>query len=656
MNFVFPGFLWALPVLAIPIIVHLFNFRKTTKIFFSNTRLLRQVKEETTQKRKLKQYLVLAARLLFLFFLVMAFAQPFLPAREERPAGRNITIYLDNSFSLSAPAGENLRGLDEAIAKVREIIQVFPLETRYCLITNDFAPFSNSFKTRAELDDLLSQMRLSPLSRGQAEILQRVPAESRDVFWVSDFQKSTLAPAPPDSTLFIQLVPVALQRVGNVLVDTVYLENPLVVSGERNRIHVRFRNDGDKAIDALVAKLTLNEVQAATATLAIPAKGTAETEFDIASELPQRNTARISFNDFAVPFDNEFYFTLNFSERIRVSEISTTEAPTAIEKVYGNRDLFRVRSFQTGNVDYSWVSQSDWVVLNGVDKPDAALVAALTAYVANNGSLLLIPGTSPDIPTYQQLLSLPALKKVEGAAAAELQTPDYKNPMFQNVFEERVTNLKMPMAKKLLDWGNDRSALLAWRDGSPFLSSVGRRYVMASPLTAGFSDFSAHALFVPVMYRLAAWGKRQEQQPYYAMGDHTITITADSLEGEEPVRLSGALEMIPPQRRSAGRVVLEIPKFSMGTGYYYVLYQRDTLDQLAFNLLPQESRLATYTAAEVKEQMGGGKNIAPFDALTAEAFADDLKSKYQGRPLWKYMIIAALLFLLAEVALLRMLK
>ncbi len=656
MNFVFPGFLWALPVLAIPIIVHLFNFRKTTKIFFSNTRLLRQVKEETTQKRKLKQYLVLAARLFFLFFLVMAFAQPFLPASEERPAGRNIALYLDNSFSLSAPARDNVRALDEAIAKVREIINVFPLETRYCLITNDFAPFSHSFKTKAEIDDLLAQIRLSPLSRGQAEVLQRVPAESRDLFWVSDFQKSTFAPAQPDSNLFVQLVPVPLKRVGNVSVDTVFLENPFVVSGERNRLHVRLRNDGDQAMDALVAKLIINEVQAATATLSLPANGTAETEFDIASGLPRRNAARLSFNDFTVAFDNEFYFTLNFSERIRVSEIKTTPAPTVIEKVYGNPDLFQIRSFATDNVDYSWVSRSDWVVINGVDKPDAALMAALASYRAGNGSLLLIPGTTPDVTAYQQLLSLATLKKAEGTAMAELQTPDYRNPVFENVFEERVANLKMPMARKLLDWGNDRTAWLTWRDGSPFLSSFGRSYLMASPLAPGYSDFSAHALFVPVMYRLAALGKRQEQRPYYALGDNVITVKADSLEGEEPVRLSGALEMIPPQRRSTDRVVLEIPKFSMAAGYYHVLYKRDTLDQLAFNLLPQESRLATYTAAEAKGEMGGGKNISLFEPVTAEALAGELKNRYQGTPLWKFMIVAALLFLLAEVALLRVLK
>src|SRR6267142_6603856 len=109
MSLVYPSFLWALSALAIPIIIHLFNFRKTTRIYFSNTRFLRQVKEETTQKRRLKQYLVLASRLLFLLFLVLAFAQPFLPAKEQITSGKDIIIYLDNSFSMSAQAAEKTR-------------------------------------------------------------------------------------------------------------------------------------------------------------------------------------------------------------------------------------------------------------------------------------------------------------------------------------------------------------------------------------------------------------------------------------------------------------------------------------------------------------------------------------------------------------------
>jgi hypothetical protein len=141
MSFNYPMFLWALTALSIPIIIHLFNFRKTTRIYFSNIRFLKQVKQETTQKRRLKKYMVLASRLLFIFFLVMAFAQPFLPAREQISSQKNITIYLDNSFSMSAPVEGKIRALDAGVSFVREIVELFPRETRFKLLTNDFAPF-----------------------------------------------------------------------------------------------------------------------------------------------------------------------------------------------------------------------------------------------------------------------------------------------------------------------------------------------------------------------------------------------------------------------------------------------------------------------------------------------------------------------------------
>src|SRR5690606_35334646 len=131
MTFLYPSFLWALLALSIPVIIHLFNFRKTTRIFFSNNRFLRQVKEVTTAKRRLKHYLILASRLLFLLFLVFTFAQPVIPARDQLDAGRNIVIYLDNSQSMSARMPDKTPAFDAALSFSRGIVDLFPPDTRY---------------------------------------------------------------------------------------------------------------------------------------------------------------------------------------------------------------------------------------------------------------------------------------------------------------------------------------------------------------------------------------------------------------------------------------------------------------------------------------------------------------------------------------------
>jgi hypothetical protein len=664
MSFVYPSFLWALSALSIPIIIHLFNFRRTTRIFFSNTRLLKQVKEETTQKRKLKQYLVLASRLLFLLFLVMAFAQPFLPAEEQLSSGNSKIIYLDNTYSMTLPVEDKLRAFDAAISFVREITEVFPPDTRYRLVTNDFAPFSNSYKTRSEVQDLLAQMRLSPVSRTAPEIVNRMGTQRDEVFWISDFQKSTWGSGnfAFDTVRQWHLVPVVAGGTSNVFVDSVFLDNPFIVRGEKNTIRVKLRNQGPRRLEGLVVRLTLNGVQAATASATVEPDAGTEIAFDVTSGLQGLNSGVVSFNDFPAAFDNEFFFTLNFSRSIRVMEIKTGSAPTFIEKVFGNRQLFQFQSYQAANVDYGQVTSSDLVVVNGVNSIDPALGGALASFRQTGGTVFLVPGTQPVVGTYASALGLPPLRWLPAAADGsqvgaldELERPDYNHPLFENIFEERSTQMAMPAARRRLDWGQDRTAILRFRDGLPYLSQFDKVFVLASPLVKEDTDFYNHALFVPIMYRMAASGVKAESRLYYFLTDNIVTIPADSLYGEEPVRLTGLQEVIPPQRKDIDKVVMELPKFSMDAGFYQVMFRQDTLDRIAFNLSREESLLACFGAEELQGQFGN-RQVSVFLAKSPASFGADIKDRYLGTPLWKHALILALLFLLAEVLLIRFLK
>lgn len=657
MSFVYPSFLWALTALTIPIIIHLFNFRKTTRIYFSNTKLLRQVKQETTQKRKLKQYLVLASRLLALLFLVLAFAQPFLPAAEQLSSGKNKIIYLDNSQSMTMPVEDKFRSFDAATTFVQEITDVFPPDTRYQLITNDFAPFSNSYKTKSEVLDLLAQLRLSPITRSAPEITNRMQTYTDEVFWISDFQKSTWGndQFQFDTVRQWHLVPVEATSTSNVYVDSLWLENPFVVGGEKNTIHVKLQNDGPRRLEGLNVQLSINgTIQATAAATLDPGSGN-DVSFDISTGLSGLNSGVISFNDFPGTFDNEFFFALNFSRPLRVMEIKQETGASFIERVFGNKQLFEFKSYPASNVDYNQITQSDIVVVNGLDRIDPALGASLASYRSTSGTILFIPGTKPDINSYSAMLSLPNLKWQAGDVMEELDKPDYNNPLFENIFEERSAQLSMPRARKQLDWGQDRSAILKFRNGLPFLSQYGHLFLVASPLDKNSTDFYQHALFVPVMYRIAASGRKNESQLYYYLTESIVTIRADSVYGEEPVRLVGQQELIPAQRKDVDKVIMELPKFSMNAGFYYAMFRKDTLDQVAFNLTRDESRLERFSPSELTERFGN-KMVSVFTPGYTASLAGDIKERYLGTPLWKQALILSLLFLLAEVLLIRFLK
>ncbi|QOI96155.1 MAG: BatA domain-containing protein [Flammeovirgaceae bacterium] len=667
MSFVSPGFLWALSVLAIPVLIHLFSFRKTQRVYFSSNRFLRQVQQATSAKRKLKHYLILAARLLFLLFLVLAFAQPFIPATEQVSAMRSITLYVDNSMSMSVPSHDNVRALDAGINFAQQVIEVFPPDTRYQLVTNDFAPFSNSFKTKTEVTDLLTQVRLSPISRTVNEVRERITNSegqaATDIFWISDFQKSTFgephAQWLTDSSQRLHLVPITRMPQANIFADTAWLESPFVVGGEKNTLHVRLRNEGTKSVEQLLLKLSINNIQAGTAMVSIPAKSTAQTSFDIVTGLSRFSRAVISFNDYPVAFDNEFYLSLNFSDKIRVLEIKSIPAATVIEKVFGNKSVFSFRSFLSGNINYSELLEADLVVLNSLDRVEPPLQQVLNDYRASGRTLLIIPSANPQLKDYQTITGIVTLKKAEDLENLELAPPDLNNPFFENVFEERNTRLALPVARRILDWGADRSALLRLKNEQPFLSRFGRTgltYLLASPLTNEYTDFASNFLFLPVMYRMASTGKKVENKPYYLLTQPIITLRADSLAGEQPVRLAGQQEVIPPQRKVGSRLVMELPRFSMNAGFYYALHRTDTLGLLALNQSKLESLLDQYTPQAVKEKLGNGKKITIFESNTSETFSNEIKARYLGTPLWKYAILLALLFLLVEILLVRFLK
>ena len=173
-QFVNPSFLFFLSLVAVPIIIHLFNFRRYKKIDFTNVRFLKELKDETQSQSKLKHLLVLLSRILAINFLVFAFAQPFIPKNKSANAtGQQVvSLYVDNSFSMQGLSGEgNL--LEEAKTKARETAEAFPPSTQFQLLTNDFRGEQQRLISKEELTDAIDKIKTSAISRTAKEILTR---------------------------------------------------------------------------------------------------------------------------------------------------------------------------------------------------------------------------------------------------------------------------------------------------------------------------------------------------------------------------------------------------------------------------------------------------------------------------------------------------
>ena len=725
MSFVYPQFLWGLLALSIPIIIHLFNFRRTKKVYFSNNYFLRNVKEATTSKLKVKHLLILMARLLFITFLVITFAQPFLPGKESADNGNNgeklVYIYLDNSLSMSSELGSNVRGIDQGVNYIEEIIALYPRNSQYKFLTNEFGSFSRVPKSSDEMSELIAEVDLTGVARSAEEVLSKIQsdiatnafgsASSRqsDVYIISDFQRSTFGNPDvfsQDTVNNIKLVPISTSYEANVYIDSVYLTNPFVLAEETNELSVMLRNDGDEDISDQIVRLLINDEQVASASLDLPANASGTVDFTLNFPLQQNNRCQLVFEDYPVTFDNEFYFTLNLGDKISVLEIKPGQQNAGpatvsnIAQVYANEQIFDLQSYSIANLDYSLIGSSDMVVLNELgntsDEANLAVIPYLRDYLAQGGHLLYIPPATADLSFLREVTANAGISaerivlpdSVEADRLA-LSNPDLANPFFEGMFEGESENFAMPEAEQLMQHNLQGEALLRYRNGEPFLLALSNRYIasdlpssdqvyfFATPLRDDFTNVQRHAIFVPVMYRLASRSKSMNNELYYYVDNPTIALETASFQQDVTVEPSnapsrrfiyklihGEEEVIPTQRVVSGRLLMEIPQDVVNAGFYDLIRTEESdqnqaevaaLMTLSFNIDKSESLIRQYAVDELQSMFEEALNISIYEAEDVDDFAGIIRSEQTDIALWKYALVLALFFLLTEILLIRFL-
>jgi uncharacterized membrane protein len=92
MTFLNPAILIGLAAASIPILIHLLNLRKLKKIEFSTLNFLKELQKNKIRRVRLKQWLLLALRVLIILMIVTAFARPTLEGVSTSGASSQISL------------------------------------------------------------------------------------------------------------------------------------------------------------------------------------------------------------------------------------------------------------------------------------------------------------------------------------------------------------------------------------------------------------------------------------------------------------------------------------------------------------------------------------------------------------------------------------
>ncbi|MDB5150268.1 MAG: hypothetical protein JWQ57_4288 [Mucilaginibacter sp.] len=672
MYFLYPAFLFALLSLAIPVVIHLFNFRKYKKVYFSNVQFLKEVQEQQASRRNLKERLILTSRLLALLFLVLAFARPYIPGAQNANVGKQqvISVFVDNSYSMQTLNREGSL-LDEAKRRAKEIASAYNINDRFQLLTQDFEGKHQRLLSGDEFNDAVDAVKASPQSRSlqqvisrQENLLESQPGAVKSIFIISDFQKNKNdKPVKRDSNIAVNLVQLKAGNLPNVAVDSVWLLSAVHRPGESEKLVVRLHNYASEKAEKIPLKILITGAQTALGSFNINAREVQNDTLSFSGLKAGWQRGEIQLQDNPVTFDNQFYFSFNVKQQMPVLLIDGGPPNPYLKAVFASDAFFSATRLADGNVDYAALNTYPIIIISDIKTIAKGLAQQLRVYVAKGGTLVVFPSVEADLSNYKSFLLT-----LNTGYPEKLITQDVKvasinrqSPVFKNVFENFPQNPDLPLVKKyyqLSKSGAKQESLMNLATGEPFWegysSGRGNVYVCAVPLNEEFSNLPRHAMFVPVLFRMALLSGH-DQPLFYTLGtDENFEVPPVQTTEKQLLKLTkGDQSIIPDVKQQEGGTLLYVSDQLRDPGIYSLRKQDSTLATLAFNDNRAESDMSYLTATDLEKLLPNAKPL-----LTAGngSLKSVVAESNFGTQLWKLCIILALIFLLAEILLIKFYK
>lgn len=688
MQFVNPFFLFALIGLVIPILIHLFNFRKFKKVYFTNVHFLKEIQQETKKQSQLRQLLILLARLLVVASLVIAFAQPYLPVSKQQKkitGQRAVSIYIDNSFSMEAIAIDG-KLIDVAKTTALEIASAYAQSDLFQLVTNDFEGRHQRFVSLDEFHKLVEEVQVSASPKSLSEVIDRQndllgenQKMNKDAYLISDFQKNTasLVQVKPDSNISWFLVPLIAEKKDNLYIDTVFFLSPVHQPGQQVSLRVRIHNASAKSLEKIPVKLTINSVQKALASFSVAANSTTEVTFPFTENPSGIQYGQVEIVDYPIVYDDKFYFSYPVLPSIPVLCINEKGENGYLNALFDNDSTIRFTNNQVKQLEYSNLFSNALLILNSPEEISSGLAQELNRYVRAGGNLVVFPPIKGKLDSYNALLSRFNLQGYAGIDTIKQRMAgiNVESAIFNDVFEKNANgkivlpdNVDLPMVQKYYvlrqDIRSGGEVLLKLQNNLPFLISApvdkGKVYLFAAPVDDAWTMFPKHIIFVPTLYKIALLSNPFHPLYYISGENATIEIPVDSISETNIYKLKklgSEYEVIPEIRKFGTNISLITHNQIKDAGFYSVNRGIKPVAGLAFNFNRKESDLSCFNTSELEQQI---KRLPVKDIRILKEKKSSLTREIhqikQGTPLWKLFIFLALLFIAFEIALIRLLK
>jgi len=518
MIFLNPLFLFGTALTIVPILIHLWFRKRLKKIPFPTLQFLRRTEARRFGWLRLREWLILVARCLFILFLFLSLARPHVK-NQLFGMGRLASVYLiiDNSYSMAY--GDNFERMKNL---VQQVIARYSSKSEFCVVPlcSHSDGVENFWMTKKSALHAVQKAKLAYGEAGIRAALVDTPVReakfSIDYVYVGDgqaanFREFQTEPAAQGTFYWVQI-----STGGNVGISNVELKDPVAVPLDKYTLQVTLTSHSMRRWSG---KIGLSSGAYYDEKECILQPG-AESRFDF--DLPVHVlTGEVRIFDDSLLVDNVCYFRKQLPRNVRVLVVGDSPyIVRALMSESGSNAPFSVQTAeQLGNLD---LRKYDVLVLDGVQSISESERIKLVDHLRKPGSGLIVAFGDGVGSNLQEFLS-------QCCRAGESVTPKgyvildwiaIDHPVFR-IFEESGA-LRDVQCYRYVKVEAQRGVLARLSGGDPFIVVNDNVAVISTRLNQHSTNFVYNRAFVPVLLRLMMNLVRGHQRMEFYVGEQII--------------------------------------------------------------------------------------------------------------------------------------
>jgi len=394
MTFLHPWFLLGVTLTVVPVLIHLWHKRRLKRIPFSTLHFLRRTEARRFGWLKLREWLILLLRCLFILFLFLSLSRPQL---ESGLFGigklASVILLLDNSYSMSYSGN-----FQKMMQIAEQVVSLHSEDSEFCIVSLCVEQNMESFwMTKKSAIAALKKIRLGycvgNIRSALANVSAVKPKYRLEYIYIGDGQSGNFKDFPVEVTARSDFYWVKIPGGSNVSIASVRLRDPVAVALNDYDLRTSITNYSSRSWKGKVG-LTSGDYYVEKDCDVMP-----EAECEIDFVLPAELTlGKVEIFDDSLFVDNVYYFSKSLPRTISLLLVGDNPyitnaltsghdsiVPVSINRVpqLSNLDL---RKYNVVILDGARViTEADKIKLsNHLDEPNSGLIVILDDVVEEN--------------------------------------------------------------------------------------------------------------------------------------------------------------------------------------------------------------------------------------------------------------------------------